>query len=1117
MFVAGAVCLFLAGWRGGTLRAVVGAVTLLAAPAMPGIMGAAGAGPWIGAVGSWLALGVVGVCAGSLLSRWKAPILARGRRDLSQVLHGCGWLALLGASIMQVAALGVAEPLMAGELPSSGALTLLAAEAAVAWLLCTAVRSRAERSAAEAVPRPIVLLLTASGLAGYAYSQFAAALAVRWIAPEADHVWYSFVMLGVAAAWSHSRTLAMRRLDMSSHVAAWMFGLSSVGSVLFATPPALLGHSAPGPGYYLLAAVAAALWGFEAWRFRERVFVAAASAASSLAIYLVAWAIGGRSAAGLAAACAALVLVPLPAVLRRGQAGSRIWWTAASLAAGLPAAASLAERPAAASVALLALGIAAAAAFLAERSARPAPLTTAWLADAGAACAALAAAFAIAALHDDAGTSTLGLAWIVAVAGSLVFEVWARVRARLAAEAGVVVLAPLVAWGLVALVDHAVAWTAVAALCSAAPMVGLAWWRGGHARMAAAGLVLTAELPLVVVHAFGAGTGHGGTDLALGTDLLLGFACLLASFGIRAAVGSGSRWLGAHDVRRVAAAGGWLLVSLTSAGSVVMAARVRYEVPRPLGPLVLCALALAVWLLASAARWRVESRRRPADSSAPVPLREIVPVVIAFALSLYLAGVIEYWVLPHRPPVWIAAAVLVAGLLWSHLRSLALRWFGCAMVVVELAWVLTSGALTLLVLARVLSDGARPGYAAGAVLLMAGLAWCAETARFGRRQFLPAAAFVLVVAAGMLGWSAGSEASGGLVAAVAGALLALAPVALRRPFVWRQWWSVAAALAAAAWLFGAFTQPWSATCALAAVAVAIAGPAMLGLPVLAGVSALTAFGALCSLESWASAGAWVGVAVTVVASAAMLAPTIVRRGRQQGVGGASWSLAVGGAAAMTAVLAATAAALFEDGLPAWLAGGEWSLAILLCALAAYCGGWSLAAGTRWGLAAGPVILLAGLLMVLRAAGVHILEAYSTVVALWCAVVAWRLSRTEQYRRASQGVDVLALITGLGAPAVLMFASGLGLDSTGHATWLICLSAGIVGAGVGLHVRLYFGCGLGGVVLAAFWLTSSHLSAIPSVVAIVAVVGGALITLGAVGERRRARLTLVAKNAFAGWR
>ena len=99
----------------------------------------------------------------------------------------------------------------------------------------------------------------------------------------------------------------------------------------------------------------------------------------------------------------------------------------------------------------------------------------------------------------------------------------------------------------------------------------------------------------------------------------------------------------------------------------------------------------------------------------------------------------------------------------------------------------------------------------------------------------------------------------------------------------------------------------------------------------------------------------------------------------------------------------------------------------------------------------------------------------------------------------------------------MMASGLRVSSTSHAIWLICVAAAMVGSGVGLRVRLYFGCGLAGVVLAAFWLTSSHLSAIPSVVTVVAIVGGALIALGAVGERRRARLTQVAKNAFAGWR
>ena len=217
---------------------------------MPGLMGHGGAGPWIGAVASWLGLGTLAVVAGSLLPRMALRRFERGMSDACRVMHGGGWLVLFGASVLQIAALRVAEPLMAGELPSSGALTLLAAEAAAAWLVSTAVRSRVERSAAAAaVAKPIVVLLTATGLAGYAYSQFAAALAVRWIAPGADHVWYSFVMLGLAAAWSHSRTLAMRRLScMSSRVAAWMFGLSSIGSVVFAIAPALVRLSRPRRG-----------------------------------------------------------------------------------------------------------------------------------------------------------------------------------------------------------------------------------------------------------------------------------------------------------------------------------------------------------------------------------------------------------------------------------------------------------------------------------------------------------------------------------------------------------------------------------------------------------------------------------------------------------------------------------------------------------------------------------------------------------------------------------------------------------------------------------------------------------------------------------------------------
>ena len=1117
MVVAGVVCLFLSAWRGGTLRAVLGLVTLLAAPSMPGLLGRSGAGPWIGAVAAWLGIGTLAVMAGSLLPRMALRCFERGISDTCRVLHAGGWLALFGASVLQVAALRAAEPLMAGELPSSGALTLLAAEAAAAWLISTAARSRAERPVTSAVAKPLGVLLTVTGLTGYAYSQFAAALAVHWAAPSADRVWYSFVMLGVAAAWSHSRRLAMRRLDMSSRVAAWMFGLSSIGSVVFVIAPALFGSADPGVGFVLLAALAAALWGLEAWRFRERVFVAAASVSSSVTIYLATWAIGGRVATGLATTIAALVLVPLPAALRRGEARSRTWWTAPSLAAGLVAAATLVHRPALASAGLLALAVAAAAAHLAERPRSPSEWAS-WPADVAAACAALAVVSALFPISRYTTVTQFALAWAVAAVGLVVSQVWARVRGRVALETSAFVLVPLLVWALAAVWRDAPDWTTVAGLGSALPILAFAWWRGGHARVLAGGALLALELPVVIAHAFGS-DGWNKAALVLGTKLLLGLCYLFVSLWVRAAIGPEPRWRGAHDLRRVFSVVAWLLMAGAAAGVVPAVELSWRNLERPVSLSIVCGLALAVWLIAGVARWHVEDgRRRDQHESGATALgRDMAPAVVAYALSLHLATVIERWAGPDTHLPWIAVAIFVAGLIWSHARRPVRRLLGCPEAVVEAMWAATSGFLAALVLGVAVSAHVAPSPASGAVLAIAGLGWCAEAARFGRPHYLPPASAALAASAGLFVWSASSPVAGGLAAAVTGAVLALAPLALRRKAEWHLWWSLGAAVAAAGGAVCALSTPWSATLALAALAAALVGPALLGLPVLAGLAAFVGFATVCSLESWGGVNAWAGTAIAIVAATAMFAPGVVRRGRHEPKPGATWSVALAGALALVSALVATAVAGLASTPPAWLSGGEWSLAVLLCSLAGYCVGWSFSARTIWGRATGSVVLLAGLLMFLRAGDVGVPEAYFTVTASWCGVVAWRLSRRERYRHAAMAIDIVALFTGLGGSALLMFASGLSLSSTSHAVWLICLAAAFVGSGVGLRVRLYFGFGLGGAVLAAFWLTSSHLSALPSVVALVAIVGGALITLGAVGERRRARLTRVAKNAFAGWR
>ena len=281
---------------------------------------------------------------------------------------------------------------------------------------------------------------------------------------------------------------------------------------------------------------------------------------------------------------------------------------------------------------------------------------------------------------------------------------------------------------------------------------------------------------------------------------------------------------------------------------------------------LLCGFALVAWLIAAAARWHVEGRRRVRqEPSTSVLARDTAPAIVAYALSVYLASVIERWAQPHTHLAWIAAAISSPA---SSGRTSGGRSAACSAApnaVVEVMWVATSGVLAAVVLIAALSGHAAPGPASGAVLAMAGLAWCAETARFRRPHYLPAASAALAAAAGLFVWSASSRVAGGLAAAVAGAVLALAPLALRRKAEWRLWWSLGAAVAAAAGVIGAFFAPWSATLALAALAAALAGPALLGLPVLAGPSAFVAFAAVCSLESWAGANAWAGTAVAIVA------------------------------------------------------------------------------------------------------------------------------------------------------------------------------------------------------------------------------------------------------------
>ncbi len=261
----------------------------------------------------------------------------------------------------------------------------------------------------------------------------------------------------------------------------------------------------------------------------------------------------------------------------------------------------------------------------------------------------------------------LGLAWTVAVVGSFVFEMWARIRGRLALETAAFVLVPLLVWALVAVGRDAPDWTAAAGLGSALPILAFAWWRGGHARVLAGGALLAVELPVVIVHAFGA-SGWNKAAVVLGTDLLLGLCCLFVSLWVRTAIGPESRWRGAHDLRRVFSAEAWLLMAGAAAGAVP-AVELSWAEPGASGEPV-CPLRPGAGRVADRGGGPLACGRPPPRSAgagrigagtryrSPPSSPTRSPSTLPASSS---AGCIRTTHL-----AWIAAAIFVAGLIWSH-------------------------------------------------------------------------------------------------------------------------------------------------------------------------------------------------------------------------------------------------------------------------------------------------------------------------------------------------------------------------------------------------------------------------------------------------------------------
>jgi len=434
---------------------------------------------------------------------------------------------------------------------------------------------------------------------------------------------------------------------------------------------------------------------------------------------------------------------------------------------------------------------------------------------------------------------------------------------------------------------------------------------------------------------------------------------------------------------------------------------------------VLWCLTLVAWLIAAAARWRVESRRRVPRSRVRRAGTRCGPRHRRLrALSLPCQG--------HR-----ALGAGQTPIRLDHGRHLRRRPHlvappAASSPPARLSGTGRRGHVGAHVILpgrpraghrrqRPLRAWPRVGHRVGA----GRLAWCVETARFGRPHYMPAASAALAAAAGLFVWGASSRA-GGLAAAVAGAVLALVPLALRRKAKWRLSWALGPpsqprsrhwrVLRTLVGDFGARGAGCRSRRARAARSAGARRP-----------SAFVAFAAVCSLESWP--GQRVGRhsrrdrrrsrharpcgAPPQPATADGGRHVVARSGRGARTSERAWSRPPSRRSSRP----------LQPGCPAATGASRAPVRP---------GGvlrrWSLSAHTKWGLVVGPVFLLAGLLMFL---GARMCVCRRPTSRWWPSGAWWSPGgcRTGRDTVARDGVDIVALIVGLGGPAVLMMASG----------------------------------------------------------------------------------------------
>ncbi|PKQ15505.1 MAG: hypothetical protein CVT67_09335 [Actinobacteria bacterium HGW-Actinobacteria-7] len=504
--------------------------------------------------------------------------------------------------------------------------------------------------------------------------------------------------------------------------------------------------------------------------------------------------------------------------------------------------------------------------------------------------------------------------------------------------------------------------------------------------------------------------------------------------------------------------------------------------------------------------------------------------VVSFAgsaWSFYALAALMSWLVPdQRPEAYAAGLVALAGV-WIASGSalsnrygdewaLATRWVGRAAVVL-----LATGGILL-----GFDLGNRGTLWPATLMAVATIVYLTDAIALSSEVTAAAAAASSVLALAYAGGFASYRLGAtndvvwfAVCGAVAGALVAWGLAVFgRRARPLARYAAVAAALMPVPLLLGSVEHSGHMAGALAMIAVAWAGAAVIAGQWLVLPAGLATVLSAISLLAYLEGTPWRTVIVLSLLGLTLGGASLTRAG---GPGGrfsvGARSLAMAGIAGQVLLVGiGTVWSGFGD-VGSWYALGGYAVSAVLAGLGVHV----LTQSARWrfepGYHIGGLVLVGSAWFLFGAADVTWLELYTTPLAFYLVAAGYLHRRLSPHNEFPVATDVGAVGVGLGLP-LLMALSATPNQALGHAGWVLCLSLIAIGGGIAAKSRWYFFGGVLALVSVALYRSFVALAGVWWL--LLGFVGVAMLVIALTWERQR---ILVAdtrerlRRSFEEWR